>query len=155
MLNGRLATKISIRTSQAERNLLARNDVEGYYEARWSRGDAYAPLALEVVRNNGPLGILANTWLNIQIKFAGSQVLRGNTNAGFIRMINIGLADAHRSAVDVDSYRVLGLLSREQVRDYHEIYFRSLGLPGLTFGGTIMGFMGADSYWCIACDSIP
>lgn len=157
ILNAKRKENPSIRTSPEEVALLAKNDIQGYYENRWFRGDAYAPLALEVVRNTGLLGTTANAWLFTQVVASNRPLPGGGTYIEFIRKVNIGLANAHRSGVEADRVRILGLLSRNQIRDYHENYFRSLGLPGLTFGGTVMGFMGegANSLWCIACDSAP
>lgn len=149
-----------------EREMLAKGDIRGYYEARAKQGDTYAPLALEVIRNGGLLGRLANAWLFRQVALtlppAQQKALLdkyGNgTYAGFMRYVSTQLARAHFNAVNND-YRnrignVPGLLSAEQITAYHEAFFGSLGLPASTFGGSAP-FGWHTSYWCNTCDTSP
>jgi len=149
--------KPTIRNNSNELQMLQKKDVTGYYMSRLSRGDFYASLALEVVRDQGFLGTSANLWLQYQVnqlpESRRNELLNGGTYSGFQRRVNVALANLHAYEVDVDFQgSVYGLLSRNQIRDYHESYFIELGLPKVTFGGAIMGFMGLDSFWCEGCD---
>lgn len=139
--------------------MLQKNDITGYYKSREARGDAYAPLALDVVSNSGFLGKSANLWMFNTIAFALSdsekaRVLGDGTYIDFIRRTNIDLANRHARAVNADTFGVRGLLSANQISEYHESYFRNLGLPGATFGGSLFFGVRTD-YWCSGCDSAP
>ena len=145
-----------IRNSSGELDALKKGDVEGYYSSRILRGDGYAVLALDVVKNRGLLGRLANWWLGenigaVQIRLKDSHAITGDLSDGqFRRLVNVDLARAHGAAVDSDNLGVRGLLSPSQISQYHENYFRSLGLPASTFGGSAWGMR--TTYWCNSCD---
>jgi len=146
--------KITLRNSQAEIQMLDRKDVDGYYTSRLSRGDGYASLALDVVRNQGALGSLANFWLfrNVVLNLSEEQkkkLMNGGSYSDFVRRVNIALASLHAENVDSDFSGIYGLLSSSQIRKYHENYFETLGLPKRTFGGS--WFFGID-LWCTGCD---
>jgi RHS repeat-associated protein len=148
-----------IPTIDYEREMLRGNDVIEYYESRLSRGDGYASLALQVVKNEGVLGKAANLWLfrNVVTTLSDAdkrQLLSDGTYVDFVRQVNIGLANAHALAVDRDVIGTPGLLSAAQISQYHEEYFRSVGLPATTFGGS--AFFGIrTTYWCGECDWDP
>ena len=141
-------------TVEEERLLFEENDVIDYYESRAARGDDYAALALDVVHNRG-LGKLANAWLFNNVKALPPEALEnflgGDTYIEFQRSVNIGLARAHFMAVESDTRGRFGLLSADQITEYHEVYFTQRGLPYTTFGGSFLGFR--TSYWCAGCDT--
>lgn len=146
-----------IRNTPAELEMLEKGDVVGYYESRLARGDAYAALALDVVKNQGVLGKAANLWLFDNVAALSidrkKALFSGGTYIDFIESVNVGLAGAHASAVDLDSYGVRGLLSAGPISAYHETYSISRGLSATTFGGSALGFR--TSYWCGGCDTGP
>lgn len=65
-----IANNQGVPNTPAELEMLANNDVQGYYESRLERGDSYAGLALDVVNNQGVLGKSANAWLFTQASVA-------------------------------------------------------------------------------------
>ena len=148
----------TLRNTEEERSLLfEEGDVVGYYESRAARGDHYAKLALQVVRNQG-LGKAANIWLFNNVKSLNPEQLASLLNGGsyidFVRRVNVGLAREHFLAVDADnSGNISGLLSANQISEYHEIFFIEQGLPPTTFGGSFLGFR--TEYWCVSCDVDP
>ncbi len=148
----------NLRNTPEELEMLENGNVVGYYESRLARGDQYAKLALNVVRNEGVLAKSANAWMFTQVTALSTNemqaLLNGGTYVDFIRRVNVGLADAHATFVDADTRGTLGLLSADQISTYHEQFFTSVGLPAATFGGSF--FFGVrTSYWCDGCDSVP
>lgn len=148
----------SLRNTAEELKLLANGNVVGYYQSRLTRGDHYAKLALNVVKNVGILAKSANAWMFRQVAMLSnaekSALLSGGSYVDFIRRVNVGLAEAHARFVDADTQGTLGLLSADQISTYHEQFFESVGLPATTFGGSF--FFGVrTSYWCDGCDSVP
>lgn len=67
------------------------------------------------------------------------------------------LAEAHIRAVSRDTSGIPGLLSPEQIAEYHHDVFRDYGLPSTAFGGTPhTGAVEEANYtrlfWCRDCD---
>ncbi|RLA38696.1 MAG: hypothetical protein DRR42_28330, partial [Gammaproteobacteria bacterium] len=151
--------KNDLTNSTKEKTLLDQRDVIGYYTSRLVRGDAYASLALGVVRNQGYLGFAANAWLYAQVGLLSAEERNsllsknGGSYSSFIKVVQNGLANAHSSSVDKDYKGFVGLLSADQISKYHEDYFEGHGLPRNTFGGSVFGFR--TEYWCVGCDLVP
>ena len=148
--------RFGLPTSTEEKELLKKGDVEEYYQSRLDRGDKYAATALGVVRNNTELGRLANARLLNEVLLGHNpgKHLDGLGTEGFLRKVNLALAEAHAKAVDADQYVLKGLLSANQITDYHGDYFQELGLPRSTFGGSLplSEFL---FNWCPECDPSP
>jgi RHS repeat-associated protein len=149
----------NLRNTPEQIAMLEKNDIQGYYMSRIEMGDKYGQLALDVINNEGLLGKNANMWLfrNVAIELpeADKRALLGSgTYVDFVKKVSIGLANAHARYVDADSFGVRGLLSSDQVSQYHEEYFQSLGLPIYTFGGSFF-FGYRMSWWCEGCDKVP
>jgi RHS repeat-associated protein len=153
-----------LRNTKQERELLAKGDARGYYESRARRGDAYARLALEVVDASSLEGLAANAKLLGFVEARRANGLRDGLpedRSELLSQVNVDLAKTHADYVDRDQLGLKGLLSERQIQQYHEAYFRSVGLPGVTFGGSITPsvplFRGVRvqlvlSGWCPACD---
>jgi len=128
-----------------------------FYESRIERGDKYCKLAIGVVKNSSLLGRAANHWLKYQVKVVNShreqEILKGKSWFEFNEMVNLNIAKRHALAVTNDNFGRLGILSSGQISEYHESYFRELGLSARTFGGSSLGFR--TSYWCRGCDARP
>ena len=147
----------SVPTSAAERTALSRGDVDAYYNSRLARGDQYAALALDVVHGRGFMGNAARVWM------AGASALSHDLND--INQVNqplldlmsgqvsLDLARAHMGATDADRAGVPNLLSANDIRNYHEDYFASRGLPRSTFGGNWPS--NSSAYWYQGCETSP
>ena len=93
------------------------------------------------------------TWWNLEHSLEKSNALQANT----MQNIGLDLAKAHAAAVDNDlrnQIGVPGLLSPQQVAEYHWDVFKKYGVAREVFGGTMWG-LPANSYaitWCEGCD---
>jgi len=138
-----------LKETEQERMLRENDDVAGYYMLRAANGDSYADTGLQVVMNEGFLGVTANFGL------AGTAMINGIEYNEYD--INIKLMNAHANAVSIDTAGTIGLLHHSQITAYHHDVFSSMGLPTSTFGGTpVTGSANESgiwsSIWCSGCD---
>ena len=138
-----------------------------FYKMRIADGDGYAKLALAVVTGQSDselmqsYGRMANAQLALEVMAAvmdGKMTLPAGGYESFMAQVNVDLARAHAFSVTQDfkgdRSGVPGLLNANQIQDYHEKYFQSIGLPAATFGGQTAGFNNnAFMRWCSGCDT--
>ncbi len=71
----------------------------------------------------------------------------------------------HVETTNTDVHNIIGLLSKKQITDYHQIAFNAAGLPDITFGGAPLGndsaigkgieWVTGTFIWCTGCDPLP
>jgi RHS repeat-associated protein len=149
-------------TTDGQRDMAGKGDVEGYWESRQVQGDPIAKHGLDSLNPTGTLWdtLFGGASINQRLE-AYSRVYNGTSiNLGAVRR---DLMDAHISAVDRDKLGTIGLLSSTQVYDYHRDVFGRYGLPPEAFGGSphtgssveawaLGSGLGTGFGWCSRCD---
>jgi len=139
-----------------QRAAIVRGDRKVFWMLRKKVGDPIADTAISILNNEGISGKLAN-WLT---------GLKNDPES--LNKLGVALMVEHAQAVTWDINNcvgnVPGLLSPEQVADYHYSVFKHIGIGSFLldsdgswlFGGTMFN-LPANLYrpvWCKACDFI-
>lgn len=126
-----------------------------YWTLRWEENkEGFARRAIGIVRNKDFWPRQANSRLN---DYWRKKYGRDITELD-VQKIGWDLVKAHAEAVRRD-FRdpdgVPGLLSRQDIRDFHHKVFRKWGLPPETFGGDSLGALLIHPVynWCPECDT--
>ncbi|BAP56384.1 hypothetical protein THII_2087 [Thioploca ingrica] len=144
------------RITSEQRVAIMRGDRKSFWTARKKVGDPIADVAIPILNNTGINGKFAN-WLT------------GLKNDPVrLNQLGVALMLEHAKAVTYDLKTCIGnipgLLSPEQVAEYHHAVFNNFGIGSFLlgsdgswlFGGTLFN-LPANLYrpiWCKACDFI-
>lgn len=129
------AQKVNHAITDAERQLVADGNIQGFWESRLATGDPVARAGLASLNPSGGL---------IDALFGGASI--NNRLQAFARVymgvpldidqVRVELANAHIRFTDLDTSGIPGLLNPSQIAEYHHQVFRRHGLPSTAFGGT-------------------
>ncbi|NOZ84279.1 MAG: hypothetical protein GXP60_05675 [Epsilonproteobacteria bacterium] len=144
------------RITDEQRAAIKSGNRKVFWELRKKVGDPIADIAIPILNNQGINGKVAN-WLT------------GLKNdPASLNELGIALMVEHAKSVELDIKKCIGnvpgLLSPEQVADYHYVVFKHIGIGSFLlgsdgswlFGGTLFN-LPANLYrpiWCKACDFI-
>ena len=138
-----------------------KEDFIGFWKTAQRFGDPLAELALEFHASlyGGSLGTrYAISKLELA-KTGGDTRLPPDELKKLKKEVGIGVMKAHYDKLKIDIKRsegeIPGVLSVKQIQDYHEGYFKEIGLPPNAYGGS-----GAPDFietwvYCGACDPKP
>jgi hypothetical protein len=141
-----------------EREALKNGNLGAYYQSRFDRGDQYGAVGLSFWDPSNP-----NASHSGLAAFSSGRLLYGAIEGGYISpsatkaqmdsaIYNIGLDLAHRYAAAVtQDYldnvgSVRGILSIDQVTDFHHDSFRSFNISPIYYGGTPVMGLDAEAY---------
>ena len=143
--------------TDAERQLVADGNIQGFWESRLAAGDPIARAGLASL--NPPGGavdyLFGGTSINKRLQAFANVYADGVLNVDQVRS---ELANAHIRFTDNDTSGIRGLLNPSQIAEYHHNVFRDHNLPPTAFGGTpFTGAVGEANFtrpfWCGGCDT--
>ena len=152
-----LAQEKNYAITDAERQLVADGDIQGFWESRSAAGDPVARAGLASLNPSGGAidYLFGGTSINNRLQAFANVYADGVLN---IDLVRTELANAHIRFTDNDTSGIIGLLNPEQIAEYHHQVFRDHNLPSTAFGGT--PFTGAvreasftRAIWCRGCDT--
>lgn len=154
--NDRSAQKGNYAITDAQRQLVADGNIQGFWESRLAAGDPVARAGLASLNPEGGVVdyLFGGTSINNRLQAFANVYADGALN---IDQVRVDLATAHINFTDGDRLGVRGLLNPGQIAEYHHQVFDRHSLPPTTFGGTpLTGAIGeawvTRPAWCGGCD---
>ena len=163
--------------TDAERELLENGDYRDFWESRKAKGDPVAEPGLASLNADSALGVFMNALVRVDADIL-SQIKQDAWNAlsswdanplkaalaqlgapnidGDLDPLRAALIKEHIKATEKDIAEgigeVPGLLSAEQISEYHRDVFEQRGLEPWRYGGSLLpGFLD-NLTWCQGCD---
>ena len=130
-------------------------DIFGFWRAARKYGDPLADLALEFHRTLYGDSLAARVGVSkLELASTGGDYRLSAEELGELKeSVGIGLMRAHLESIKTDIGEIVGVpgvLSVDQIDDYHYDYFKDIGLPKRTYGGWgVPGFL-----YCPKCDPV-
>jgi RHS repeat-associated protein len=163
----------SLTTTSGERQNVSKKTeagVNAYWASRCKKGDPVGCLAPNCDSNSTAKSPASFSRQRLESALGGRHTIRTGrvwTSDGYVDrfaidrrafdreylQIRVELADAHMRAVDSDQSGVIGLLSPDQIAEYHIRVFANHRLPASTYGGTMLGARSVGMLSYHFCDA--